>query len=314
MGMRKIGIIKLVSAAMLPMLFFPHIAISNVEKSKIDDLLNAGINRCVEGDQLAGIKIFEDILKIDQENYYAYLNKGLAYYHLYDYQKALQDFLKCIDIDQKNPDAYFYIGYVKSGQGYFEEAIDYFTKSIEIEPTYFNSYGARAIVQALLGRNDRAIRDLTYAIKINSEFPIFYIVRAQIYELKCECKKAIEDFAKGMSFDPKEFNSNDNIAWILATCADENLRNINKAEKIMSMEEVTKDVVFINKIKAAISASRDDFKKAVTYQEIAIKKHREKEHFSKLEILHNDMALKMLLEQLQSYKNKKIWLCRDTET
>lgn len=312
--MLKTGIIKSLIATMLTMWFFPHIAISNVEKSKIDELLNAGINRCVEGDPLAGIKFFEDILKIDQNNYYAYLNRAITYYSLNDYQKALPDFLKCIDIDQKNPDAYFYIGYLKSGQGYFEESIDYFTKSIEIDPTYYSSYGSRAIVQVLLGREDRAIRDLTYAIEINPKYPMFYIVRAQIYELQCECKKAIEDFEKGMSFDPKEFNSNENIAWILATCADENLRNINKAEKYISMEEVTKDGVFINKIKAAISASRDDFKKAVTFQEIAINKHREIKSFGKLEMLHNDMALKMLLEQLQSYKNKKIWLCRDTET
>ncbi len=283
---------------------------SDDNSSKVDELLNTGIDNLIAGNQLKGIQCFNDALKIESDNYFAYLNRGKAYLSLFDYKKALPDFLKCIELEPENPDSYFELGYLEGNQGHFEKAIQYYSKSIETDPNYLQAYGTRAIMKAFLGRVDNAITDLTYAISVNPDdpnFPMLYIVRAQAWELKCNCKNAIEDFEKGMSFDQKEYNSNSNIAWILVTCPDKKYRNIKKAEKLVMMDKDPETGEIDFKVMAAIKASKGDFKKAIAYQKKAINKLKENQPLCKMEEIHQGKTHKKLLDQLQSYESQKPW-------
>lgn len=275
-------------------------------QTEIDTLLNTGIDLCIEGKQQKGIEYFNDLLRISPNNYLAYLNRGIAYFTLFEDDKALADFIKCTKLEPYNPQAFFQLGYLKSSQGILEEAKDYYTKSIEVDPNYLRAYGAVAIIKAMLGQVDDAIKDMNKAISIDPEYPLLYIIRAQISELKCNCLEAINNYRKAMVFNPEAFNSNLEIAWILATCPDEKYRNLDMAQTLLMKAKDRKDDK-VKKVMAAIHAGLGDFQKAIIYQKKFIETSKQRVLKRKIDKINLKNDLKDYLDQLKSYENHKPW-------
>lgn len=75
-------------------------------KIKSVDLLNEGNRKYLKGDYKGAVKSFSKILKLENGNIQALINRGLAYLDLWKYDKAIEDFTKVINIDQENADAY----------------------------------------------------------------------------------------------------------------------------------------------------------------------------------------------------------------
>lgn len=279
---------------------------SKEDHAIIDELFEKGINSCQKGNFHEGIQLFNEIIKLEPDNYFAYLNRGIAYRNKNEYHSAMTDFNKCIHLDSTNPKAYFELGGVWSNQGKYREAIKYYTKAIDVDAKFTKAYGTRAIIKTMLGDVDSAIEDLNDAIKIDPQFTMLYIVRGQALDLKGNCQAAIEDFEKAMSLDTN-CNANGNIAWVLATCPDDNSRNGQKALKLaLKTIELEKGHFNLHAVAAAYAEIRD-FKNAIIFQEKAINDLKENIPAHQFEREYREDQLKDYLSQLRSYKNNRPW-------
>lgn len=91
------------------------------------------------------IENFESALENDirsEDFYRVYLNRGMAYLHLTEFDLAEKDFQKAIELKPGFATAYHSLGMLKYETKEYEKAVEYFSKAIEIDEsnaiTYYN--------------------------------------------------------------------------------------------------------------------------------------------------------------------------------
>ena len=280
------------------------------KQPEIYDLLEKGIKNCQQGNFDEGIQYFNSVLKMDADNYFAHINRAIAYKNQQAYEKATADLTKCMALDPKNPEPYFQMGSVFSDQGNYQQAIIFYSKAINADPSSIKAYGARAILNSMVGNLTDAVNDANAAIIENPEFPMLYIIRGQILDMKGDCQAALSDFEKAMRFDPEHFNTSADIAWVLATCPEKKYRNGAKAYHLIDKALKSAETHENLKIMAAAQAELGDFKTAISFMEKAIEKLKQITPSLKSEEIHLQKDLKRYQDQLKSYQNGHPWHSR----
>jgi tetratricopeptide (TPR) repeat protein len=110
----------------------------------------------------------------------AYCNRGVAYYRLRDYKKAIDSFNKAIELDPKNADAYYNRGRAHGHLGNYRQAIEDNTAAIGLNPQDRDAYNNRGIAYRKMGKNSKAIADLKTAAKMGSAEARDYLKKKKI--------------------------------------------------------------------------------------------------------------------------------------
>jgi tetratricopeptide (TPR) repeat protein len=167
----------------------------------------------------------------------------------------------------------------------FAKAIDRYTAAIRLDPKLQEAYVQRA--EAYVGQKEyeKAIADFTAAIQLDSgDCYLSYVNRGVAYQHLKNYEKAIADFEKAINLDPEVTLGYANLAWLLATCPKDELRNGKKA--LDYAQKVNQDVneaggwqLFVREpweesrflaILAAAYAELGDFKEAVKWEKRAL--------------------------------------------
>jgi tetratricopeptide (TPR) repeat protein len=82
----------------------------NSPKTNQDVLLQSGLSRVQKGDYQGGIRDFNQLLKQDPKNTYAYVGRGLSYFGLEQYQIAKKDFDAALEITPDIAYAHYFRG------------------------------------------------------------------------------------------------------------------------------------------------------------------------------------------------------------
>ncbi|MBN1255088.1 MAG: tetratricopeptide repeat protein [Deltaproteobacteria bacterium] len=125
-----------------------------------------------------------------------YYNRGLAWVHKGDADKAIVDFTKAIAINPMDGLAYYDRGCSWGKKGDNDKAFADYTKAIEINPKHASSYYNRGLIWYDKGNYDRAIADFTRVIEINPKHANAYDARSYCWEAKGEYDKADADYDK----------------------------------------------------------------------------------------------------------------------
>ena len=92
----------------------------------------------------------------------AYGNRGRAYNHKGEYDRAIDDFSKVIEIDPDDAEAYYNRGLAYAHKGEYDRAIADFNKAIELNPNDVAAYHNRALAigrQAAKETEERLIQE-----------------------------------------------------------------------------------------------------------------------------------------------------------
>jgi tetratricopeptide (TPR) repeat protein len=145
------------------------------------------------------------------------------------------------------------------------DAVDYFTARIKAEPDEDVYYGHRAWAWHLKGEADialkdygealrlnpkeqswwnnrgaiwlekkeydKAIRDLEEAVRLDPRLALAYYNKARAWDGKKRYDKAAKDYAEALRIQPQYMDALNELAWLLATCADRNYRDGELAVK-----------------------------------------------------------------------------------
>ncbi|KAJ3123091.1 cytochrome c oxidase subunit 1 [Physocladia obscura] len=129
-----------------------------------------------------------------------YLQKGICYETIKDWQNAIAEYTKCIVVDPLFSKAYYRRGICKLHDGNEKGAAD-LDIAIKLESKYFEAYLSRASYNQLKGNFAEGIEDCNSALRLEPSS-----IRAHLIRGACNCKihqfgLAIADFTKAIHLD-----------------------------------------------------------------------------------------------------------------
>ena len=159
---------------------------------------------------------FERIIDIDPMTGVAHLNRGLTYESMGEYQQAFNDYLEAARYPESSLDIlYSNIGLLYGKwKGDYDSAIIFHNKAIEENPEYYYGYTNRAAAHRKLEKYDLAKADLEKAKAIAPESPD--VLRG--YGHLCSDLKmydlSIEYYTQAVEAEPNSYYSHYNRGWV----------------------------------------------------------------------------------------------------
>lgn len=140
-----------------------------VVKNKNDEAFIEGRKYYYESNYALAINKFGSYIQHNQSNVDAYYFRGMAYYRLNQYKKAIEDFTNAIQLGTHQESTYYRgLSYEQIKQ-YNKAAID-FTKVIELSPSDFNAYDHRGYIYKMSKMYDNARSDFNAACRMRSKY------------------------------------------------------------------------------------------------------------------------------------------------
>ncbi len=138
----------------------------------IDEMLLQGLYAHNRGDYQETLRIYTALLERNPPRdvlAVILLHRGMAYFSLGDYPKALEDFEQGIGLEPKNEKPYYYRGIIKLTTGELEQAVADFSASLRLNPYQFSPLFSRAQAVFRQGQTARALEDCDAALKIKPD-------------------------------------------------------------------------------------------------------------------------------------------------
>jgi tetratricopeptide (TPR) repeat protein len=124
---------------------------------------------------------------------------------------------------------YFQRGNAYVRKGDYDKAIDDYNEAIHLDPKYARAYCNRGVAYDLKGEHENALADYSEAIRLAPDFAEAYFFRGSYYRKRGNYDNAVADYTQAIRLKTKFAEAYNNLAWVLATCPDANVRNGAKA-------------------------------------------------------------------------------------
>src|SRR5262249_6561351 len=103
------------------------------------------------------------------------------------------------------------------------------TPPIDRQPGGGIGHVSRATVRQRQGRLDAALADITEHLRLRPDDPMAYLFRSGLHKERKALASALEDLNAAHRAAPDDPQVCNNLAWMLATCADAQLRDGSRA-------------------------------------------------------------------------------------
>lgn len=178
-------------------------------ESELDRLTAAGLGRFSQGDFVGAVAEFSNALKINAKRGSLYLQRGLAYLELDEYQKALEDLDSAYELDKSNRLAILVCrGRALTGLKKYDLALADLNEAIKDDPKFPLAFISRADTNLCKGDDEKALLDLEEALSLDPKQAKAYFLRARYYKKKNKSDKALEDFSTAIKLDSSFLEKN----------------------------------------------------------------------------------------------------------
>jgi len=195
-------------------------------------LYNRGCTYDELGKNQQAIDDYSKAIEINSLHEKAYNNRGIVYARIGQLDQAIKDFNKSIKLKPGNTEPYFHRGKAFNQKGNFQQAIADFNRVIELERATGEVYYRRGNAYMSIDRPDRALIDYNKAIELDPGNANNHHRRGIFYSMKREYGQAIADLNKAVEFNPDHLGACNDLAWLLATCADPSWRDGPRAVEL----------------------------------------------------------------------------------
>lgn len=218
------------------------------------------------------IRAYDKAILKDKHNVCLYVNRGASWRCCNNLDKAVEDFNRAIRIDPENGLAYSNRAGAFLKQNAFDNAIADYAKAIQLDAADLLVYLNYGLICLERGDADVAFELLSKAVSLDPDCGHAFAGRGFALSSKGEFRSAIGDYEEAIRLAPNDPIASNNLAWLLATCPDESLRDGSRAEALATKAcEICdwKDCKCVGTLAAAYAAS-GAFDKAVQTQQRAI--------------------------------------------
>ena len=185
-----------------------------------------------KGDTELAMRDYNEALRLNPNLALAYNHRGIAWKMKGELANAIQDYSTAIRNDPKLASAYINRGNAWLKQGEYEKAKQDFADAIQLDPLNARAFFTRGLAASKHGEFKAAIEDYTTAIRLDAKHASAYHNRANVWQQLAEFDNAIQDYSAAIQLNPLEAKSYHNLAWLLATCPQENYRHGTRAVEL----------------------------------------------------------------------------------
>ena len=220
---------------------------------------NLGLLLNNQGRNEEAMEHYRKAVQIDPNDFEALYNLGIALAAQGQFNEAIENFRKAIQIKPNDCDALNNLGIALAAQGRFDEAFENFRKAIQINPNDCDALDNLGTALAERGQFDEAIENYHKAIQINSNRPQTFFHLGTILGQSGRTREAVVQYREALRLNPNLAGALNNLAWILASNPDDELRNgaeaVRLAERACELTHYGKPV-FIGTLAAAYAEAR----------------------------------------------------------
>lgn len=260
-------------------------------------------------DYKGAIEDYNQAIRMSPKNTlpFLYLHRGAAKIEAGQPFAAVADFDKSIRLNPNIPVAYYDRGRAKQRLGITSDALKDYDQAIKLDASYRNAYVRRAKIKTKQKDFDGAIADYNAAIGVGPATATMLIDRGWLFHREGSYAKAIDDYTRAIELDETSYIASGNLAFLLATCPDPNLRDGVKAVKCCD------DALYLNpnyayalSAKACGLALMGQFEKAI---ELEAKALRNTNYLKDKNFDGGSQSLK----RIAAWKEKKQWIATPLE-
>jgi protein O-mannosyl-transferase len=216
---------------------------------------------------------FQKAVQINPEYAEAHVNLGIALLKKGNLQEATFHFQKTLEIKPDDADAYFNLGNILRQKGSLNEAIADFQKTLEINPNYEDAHVNLGNVLLQMGKVDEAIAHFQTALRLKPDDAKAQNNLGNAFLRKGSMEEAIAHYQKALQIQPADPSFQNNMAWLLATCPEDSLRNGNKAVELAQQANALtggQNAVILHTLAAALGEA-GRFSEAVKTAQLALR-------------------------------------------
>ena len=161
-----------------------------------------GVRAYQRGEYMEAIAYFNDAIRLNRDDVYAYHNRGNAKLELYQYESAIADYDEVICLNPDDAEAYFNRGVANLELRRYESALADYDEVIRLNPDYAGIYNNRGIAKLELGQYESAILDYDKSIELNPNNAEAYCNRGNAMSKLGEYESAMADYDYAIRLDP----------------------------------------------------------------------------------------------------------------
>jgi tetratricopeptide (TPR) repeat protein len=162
----------------------------------------------------------------------AHYNLGTSFLQQGKMDEAILHFQKALEIKPDNAQADNNLGAALQERGRLDEAIASYRKAAQLRPDYADAQFnlGRALLQK--GRVDEAISHLQEVVQMRPDDAEAHGKFGNALCQKGRIAEGMSQLQQALQINPADVSVQNNLAWLLATCSNESLRDGNKAVEL----------------------------------------------------------------------------------
>jgi tetratricopeptide (TPR) repeat protein len=176
-------------------------------------------------------------LACTSRNYVGHNNLGIVFAKRGQSAQAMEHYQKALEIKPGYMDAHNNLGIMLAGQGRAAEAMEHYQTALEIKPDFAEAHYNLGNLLAQQGRSTEAIEHFQKALEIKPDSPKVHYRLALALKNQGRFKAAIAHYQKVLELEPRHMLAQNALAWLLATCPENSLRNGEKAVELAQQAE-----------------------------------------------------------------------------
>ncbi|MBI1321795.1 tetratricopeptide repeat protein [bacterium] len=168
-----------------------------------DDFNNRGVQYYELGLYDKAIPDLTEAIKIDPKLAIAYVNRANAFHSKKEYDSALADLKQAKALGENTMLLHDIAGLCHIGKEDYDKAIESFTQAIGLEPGDASLRASRSDAYKAKSMFDEAVRDMTEAIRIEPGEAAHYARRALIHSDQGHHEDALRDYSEAIKIEPQ---------------------------------------------------------------------------------------------------------------
>jgi len=212
---------------------------------------------------------------VQLESNYAetHYNLGLVLAKQGKLDQAITHFNKALELKPDHPKAHHYLGVALANRGKIDQAVVHFSRAVQLDPDYAEAHCKLGLALGRQDRTNQAIAHLTEAIGIEPDYTEAHYNLGVALARAGKTSDAVRHYRHALRLDGDRLAALNNLAWILATNENPELRDgpeaVRLAERACELTDY-KDPGTLDTLGVAY-AEAGRFAEAVTTAEEAVR-------------------------------------------
>jgi tetratricopeptide (TPR) repeat protein len=218
------------------------------------------------------MEYLQKVLKTSPTYTEAYYHMGIVFAAQGNRDEAIRSYQQAIRLNSDDFLSFNSLGVLKAQQGLRKEAAECFRRSIQVNPAYAEAWRNLGLTQQMQNQLTDAVASYHTALKNDPNDYRSYYNLARSLQSMGKPREAAGFYRQALQLDPNLTTAMNNLAWILATTSDNQIRNpveaITLSQKACQLTD-SNDVLVLDTLAAAYAAA-NQFKEAIETAQKAI--------------------------------------------